>query len=512
MTPPRKSPARKPAKTASTGKKPAKAAAPGKKRTGRRRKKAPGLSLPILAAFLAGCLMATLLYWGAPSSLRDEGQEPGRAAQTVVTGKASSGADKTSPGGGKTQGAAVTKGETPRAAVAGKAVTTEGANPAETVPEQGAGAPGLSAQTQSEVAKALMDLQNFPYEETFVASLEERIRQSDYAVVQAVLVAGLPLTALRQVDQLNRTSGGEPYQMRRLRVYVQGQAESFENSLRDTLATWADGASLQKFDEGRLGVFLGAVQTHELTLVTSGDAAPHMAGKVPPDFPQRTRGVGEPAQLVIVIDDLGNSISVVRELLGLSVPVTFAFWPDSTHGAEGARLAHRSGREILVHQPMEPIGYPKVQPGPRTLFARMDAARIRREVEVSLGKIPYAVGLNNHMGSRFTQSREGARAVAETVGRRGLFLLDSVTHNRSVLYAEGRNAGVRSFRRNVFLDVTPSRSAVLKELHRAERIALLTGQAIAIGHPLPETLAALKEWDGKRNMEVRVVRLQDLVP
>ena len=504
MTPPRKS-AKKPTKATSAGKKPTKGAATGKKRTSRRRKKASGISLPLLVAFLAGCLMATFLYWGVTSSSR-VASRPGGNVPAAATGKAASGP-------AKKQSASPSKESAPRGTVAGKAVTTEKEQPAEATREQVPGTGELSAQTQSEVAKALMDLQNLPYEETFVAPLEERIRQSDYAVVQAVLVAGLPLTALQQEGQTSRTADGETYQLRRFRVYVQGQPVAFENSLRDTLATWTEGASLKKLDAGRLGVFLGKVQTHELALVTSGDAVPKGgSGGAPLDFPQRTRGVGEPAQLVIVIDDLGNSMSAVRELLALSVPVTFAFWPDSPHGAEGARLAHNSGREILVHQPMEPVGYPKVQPGPRTLFARMDAGRIQREVDISLGKIPYAVGLNNHMGSRFTQSREGSRAVAEAVKRRGFFLLDSVTHSRSVLYAEGRKAGVQSFRRNVFLDVTATRSAVLTELRRAERIALLTGQAIAIGHPLPETLAALKEWDGKRNMNVRVVRLQDVAP
>ena len=290
MTPPRKS-AKKPTKATNAGKKPTKGTATGKKRTSRRNK-ASGISLPLLVAFLAGCLMATFLYWGVTSSSR-VASRPGGNVPAAATGKAASGpAKKQSASPGKTSA--------PRGAVAGKAVTTEKAEPAEATREQVSGTGELSAQTQSEVAKALMDLQNLPYEETFVAPLEERIRQSDYAVVQAVLVAGLPLTALQQEGQTSRTADGETYQLRRFRVYVKGQPAAFENSLRDTLATWTEGASLQKLDPGRLGVFLGKAQTHELALVTAGDAVPKGgSGGAPLDFPQRTRGVGEPASLLL---------------------------------------------------------------------------------------------------------------------------------------------------------------------------------------------------------------------
>ena len=159
---------------------------------------------------------------------------------------------------------------------------------------------------------------------------------------------------------------------------------------------------------------------------------------------------------------------------------------------------------------MEPLGYPRVRPGPNPLLVGMPADRIQAILEQSIAAVPHAVGLNNHMGSRFTQHAAGVDVVAATLKRHGLFALDSLTHNRSVFAAEARRYGLATYQRNVFLDVTASRSKILNELQRAEHIALLTGQSIAIGHPLPETLAALKEWQRLRNNEVRLVRLQDL--
>jgi polysaccharide deacetylase 2 family uncharacterized protein YibQ len=214
--------------------------------------------------------------------------------------------------------------------------------------------------------------------------------------------------------------------------------------------------------------------------------------------------------MVIVMDDLGANASSVRQLLALDYPVTFAFWPHGAHTREGAAAAHAEGREILVHQPMEPVGYPQVRPGPNVLLNGMSRERIRRILASSIAAVPYAAGMNNHMGSRFTQNAAGVGEVVHFLKERGLFLLDSLTHSRSVFDREGRRLGIRSYRRNVFLDVTHTRAHVLKELERAQRIALLTGQAVAIGHPLPETLAALRDWQTMRDKKVRIVRLADL--
>ena len=50
----------------------------------------------------------------------------------------------------------------------------------------------------------------------------------------------------------------------------------------------------------------------------------------------------------------------------------------------------------------------------------------------------------------------------------------------------------------------------MASLAKTERIAQLTGQAIAIGHPLPNTLNALEKWQHTRNKAIQVVRLHDL--
>jgi polysaccharide deacetylase 2 family uncharacterized protein YibQ len=151
-----------------------------------------------------------------------------------------------------------------------------------------------------------------------------------------------------------------------------------------------------------------------------------------------------------------------------------------------------------------------VRPGPNVLLTGMAPDRISAVLASSLAAVPYASGLNNHMGSRFTRSVAGVDAVIEFLREHRLFMLDSVTHPESVFAAEGRRLGLENYRRDVFLDVERSRAAVLEALRRAESLALRNGRAVAIGHPLPETLDALERFAETRNKGIRIVRLRDL--
>ncbi|MDR1686916.1 MAG: divergent polysaccharide deacetylase family protein [Desulfovibrio sp.] len=216
------------------------------------------------------------------------------------------------------------------------------------------------------------------------------------------------------------------------------------------------------------------------------------------------------ARLCIVMDDLGAQRQPTQRLLALDYPVTLAFWPHGPFTREGAEAAAAAGREVLIHQPMEPVGYPGVRPGPNVLLTGMDPGRIRAVLASSLVAVPHASGLNNHMGSRFTRSVAGVDAVIEFLREHRLFMLDSVTHPDSVFAAEGRRLGLEHYRRDVFLDVTRSRAAVTEALRKAENLALRNGKAVAIGHPLPETLDALEQFEKTRNKGIRIVRLRDL--
>ncbi len=216
--------------------------------------------------------------------------------------------------------------------------------------------------------------------------------------------------------------------------------------------------------------------------------------------------------LVIVMDDLGEDMQAVHSLLELKLPIAFAVWPHARHATEAAKAARAAGHTVLIHQPMQALN-PKALPGPETLTTGMTREAMEGVLRRGMHRLPQAEGLNNHMGSRFTSSREDVRRLCGILAGSGLFVLDSVTHPASVLYEEARKAGMAAARRTIFLDAEPGGAFALTQLRAAEKSALQGKKVVAIGHPRKETLAALREWNARRNAGLHLLSLRDcLIP
>ena len=196
----------------------------------------------------------------------------------------------------------------------------------------------------------------------------------------------------------------------------------------------------------------------------------------------------------------------------LPFPVTLAILPDRPRTRSVEAMAAEHGIEVILHQPMQPGSYPRVNPGPGALFVDMDAERVKATLAENLAQLPHVKGVNNHMGSTFTSNPEGMAAVMSVLKDKGLFFLDSVTSAVSAAPEAARKAGVPFYRRAVFLDNVRNVRTILGQLKTAERNAIKNGRAIAIGHPYGETLEALKLWARERDNRIDVVTLTELGP
>lgn len=208
------------------------------------------------------------------------------------------------------------------------------------------------------------------------------------------------------------------------------------------------------------------------------------------------------ATLAIVIDDMGVDEPLTRQAMEqLPSTVTFAFLPYGRNSRQLAATAHSNGHEILIHMPMEalprPNGSPTPLAGPRALLVEDDATTRETNLASNLAALEsVAVGVNNHMGSRFTQWEEGMRNVLATLDEEGLLFLDSVTTAHTATTDAAKSLpklSIPLLRRDVFLDDGPTPEEVEHELARAIAMAKKNGHAIAIGHPHPATLAVLAE-------------------
>ncbi len=204
--------------------------------------------------------------------------------------------------------------------------------------------------------------------------------------------------------------------------------------------------------------------------------------------------VSAPPRLAIVIDDLGQSREEAVAFLDLPMAVTPAVLPHLPHSGAVARLARERGREVLLHLPMEPQGYPARDPGEGALLERMEEAEIRRLLAGNLAAVPGVAGVNNHMGSRLTELEEPMSWVMDELGSRGLYFLDSLTSPRSVAARVADRLGVRATRRDVFLDNERDEEKIGVQIQKAIDAARASGFAVAIGHPHSATRRALLRW------------------
>ncbi|MCC6850584.1 MAG: divergent polysaccharide deacetylase family protein [Deltaproteobacteria bacterium] len=221
--------------------------------------------------------------------------------------------------------------------------------------------------------------------------------------------------------------------------------------------------------------------------VTAAPAAAARQGEAP--APRRAA-----PRVAVVIDDLGDSLHTARRVLALEPPVTVAVIPFRENSAAVAAAAVSNGREVILHLPLEPERDGAMAGGGGFLRTSMEPRHLEGQLERDLRAVPYIVGVNGHMGSRFTSDPRAMRTLLTALRARGLFFLDSKTSPESVAGELADGLGVPFAERNVFLDHDPSPDAVARALAVAARVARRTGQAIAIGHPHPSTLAALATW------------------
>ncbi|MFH1490083.1 MAG: divergent polysaccharide deacetylase family protein [Pseudomonadota bacterium] len=236
--------------------------------------------------------------------------------------------------------------------------------------------------------------------------------------------------------------------------------------------------------------------THRLKLTEDGSRRP---------LPQRLPKVS------IIIDDLGYDFKTAKALINLDLPLTLSLLPLAPYRENIVKAAVKKGSELMLHLPMEPRDYPRLNPGPGALFSKMDDEEIRNLMGEHLNRIPGVRGVNNHMGSYFTERRDKMRIVLEEIRKRGLFFVDSRTTSGTIAFDVAESMGIGAGKRSVFLDNDPAPKAVIFQLERLMGAARHSGSAIGIGHPHRETLRILKEFQQRLNVEFEMVPVSELV-
>lgn len=219
---------------------------------------------------------------------------------------------------------------------------------------------------------------------------------------------------------------------------------------------------------------------------------------------------GELPRIAIIIDDMGHHQKLGDELLDLDLDLTYSFLPHAPFTKEQEARAFEMDRDILLHLPMEPRDS-MWDPGPGALFLGESVENITLRVEENLALVPQAIGVNNHMGSRFTADRQAMHEVLAVLRAKSLFFVDSLTSAESVGEDEARKMGIRTASRHVFLDNNQTPEDICRQLKRLVAYARKHGSGIAIGHPNRATINALSLCREMLLRQVRIVGIHELV-
>jgi hypothetical protein len=252
-----------------------------------------------------------------------------------------------------------------------------------------------------------------------------------------------------------------------------------------------------------------------LSETAPGAGASGLPGAPPRSTWQRFAALTPPlegrAQVAIVLDDMGLSQFRSDRAISLPRPITLAILPYGNNLDGLVARARAAGHEILVHLPMEPRSQ-DADPGPNALLTGLSLAELDRRIAANLLRLDGYVGINNHMGSRFTASEREMRRVMRALQARDLLFLDSLTTGKSTGYRLAREYGIPTVVRDVFLDNDRDPAKIRRQLALTAARARETGHAIAIGHPYPETLDALEGWlPGLRDRGLVLVPVSALV-
>jgi uncharacterized protein len=187
-------------------------------------------------------------------------------------------------------------------------------------------------------------------------------------------------------------------------------------------------------------------------------------------------------EVALVIDDVAYDVGIMDQFAALGVPLTFAILPRDKHSKALAERAVELNFPVILHLPMEPTDMAHNNPGPAGLYLKMNPKQLRDQFEKNVASVPHLQGINNHMGSAFTQDREKMELILKWVKEKDLFFLDSHTSIKSVVRKVAKDVGVPCLVNETFLDNQDDQKAIEKQLDIVLKLALQRKRTIAIGH------------------------------
>ncbi|MBW2035942.1 MAG: divergent polysaccharide deacetylase family protein [Deltaproteobacteria bacterium] len=334
---------------------------------------------------------------------------------------------------------------------------------------------------------------------------EAKVKEIDRCIYDALLALNVPGKDVEFKVVETKGNNKESWTFSEMEIHLPAsvQSEAIKRTFYKKFSHILPGKSLHFQQSGKhktiLDLSINGHRTHQLVFLTTTKLRPVIS-------PQRKL-----PKVAILIDDMGYDKRMAAKFIKLDGKISFSVLPYSPFEESIATSLHETGHDVLLHLPMEPIGYPHVNPGDGALLCSMDTDKLSDQLRKDLERVPFVVGVNNHMGSRFTQDLAKMRQVFTILKKRNLFFIDSRTDPKSRCAEAAQVLQLRFAERNVFLDNVQEANAIRFQIKRLLSIANTKGCAIGIGHPHPITLQVLKEELPSIRKKVELVPVSELI-
>lgn len=217
-------------------------------------------------------------------------------------------------------------------------------------------------------------------------------------------------------------------------------------------------------------------------------------GRRPMDIYARPWSGSSGKRIALVIGGLGLSqTGTSRAIEQLPADITLAFAPDGNSLNRWMRAARKKGHELLLQVPMEPFGYPDIDPGPRTLRLASSSETNLENLHWAMSRLTNYTGIMNYLGGRYATDQQAMAPLLGDLAYRGLLLLNDGTASAQMgTAAKGR--GVPYGQAHIVIDTSQTRSDIMNNLKALEDLASAQGYAIGTGSALGLTVDTVADW------------------
>lgn len=211
-------------------------------------------------------------------------------------------------------------------------------------------------------------------------------------------------------------------------------------------------------------------------------------------------------KLAIIIDDI-STFYHAKKIKSLGLKITPSIFPISQNYPQTISVA-REFKFYMIHLPLEAINYPYQEKN--TLKVGDSIEKINKQIAKIRSDFPSAIYINNHTGSKFTSDYSSMKILFNSLKTYKMIFIDSYTTKESKAGILSKEFGNKYLKRDVFIDNSKDEKAIINQIRRAIKIAKISGQAIAIGHPYSQTFKALEVMKNELKSEVELVFVKDL--